>query len=92
MGLTFEWDARKAVANRSKHRVPFEEAATVFGDPLSLTVPDPGQRKGEARFITIGISHRERILVVVHTDRRGRIRLISARRASRREKRTYEEV
>ena len=91
MGITFEWDARKADTNAAKHGVLFDEAATVFGDPLSLTIADPVHSEGEDRCITVGASHRGRILVVAHTDRGGRIRIISARTATRSERRTYEE-
>jgi len=92
MALIFEWDVEKARANVRKHRVPFEEAATVFGDPLSITIPDPLHPKEEERYVIIGRSHRERTLVVVHTERGERIRIISARTASRGERRQYEEV
>lgn len=91
-GLTFEWDRRKASANARKHAVTFEEATTVFGDPLSLTVPDPvhGQ-PSEERSVTIGLSLRGKVIVVVHCDRGDRVRVISARPASARERRQYEE-
>ena len=92
MGLTFEWDPRKALANLSKHGVSFEEASTAFGDPLSLTIPDPEHSRGEERFILLGQSGHGRLLVVVHTEDNDHIRIISARRASRREKKTYEET
>jgi len=91
MGLTFEWDKRKAAGNGRKHGVTFEEATTVFGDPLSLTVADPLSSRGEHRFVIIGLSHRSRLLVVIHTERGDNIRIFSARRATRREKTTYEE-
>ena len=91
MGLTFEWDKRKAASNRRKHSVTFEEATTVFGDPLSLTVTDPLSSRGEHRFVIIGLSHKSRLVVVVHTERGDNIRIFSARRATRREKTTYEE-
>jgi len=91
MGLTFEWDKRKAASNRRKHEITFEEATTVFGDPLSLTVADSVSDRGEHRFVIIGLSHRSRLLVVVHTERGDNIRIFSARRATRREKTTYEE-
>jgi uncharacterized protein len=90
--LTFEWDAKKAESNRVKHGVSFEEAATVFGDPLSLTIPDPAHSQTETRFIILGCSHQGRLLVVIHTERGDNIRIISARRASRRERRDYEEA
>lgn len=69
MGLNFEWDARKAASNRRKHGVDFEEASTAFGDPLSITIPDPGHSQDEDRFVLIGESFRGRLLVVVHTER-----------------------
>jgi uncharacterized DUF497 family protein len=92
LGIVFEWDPRKASANIERHRVTFEEASTVFADPLSLTIDDPlHSAPGEERFVTIGRSHRQRTLVVVHTDRGDHVRVISARLATRRERMTYEE-
>lgn len=91
MSLSFEWDKRKASSNARKHGVPFEEASTVFADGLSLTILDPAHSEEEDRFVTIGSSHRSKLLVVVHTERGDNIRIISARPASRRERRTYEE-
>jgi len=91
MGLTFEWDKKKAASNFRKHGVSFEEAATVFGDRLSLTVPDPDHSRGEERFIVIGLSAFGRLLVVAHTERSDTIRIISARLATRGEKVSYEE-
>jgi uncharacterized protein len=90
MPLTFEWDSRKARSNLTKHGVGFEEASTVFGDPLSLTIPDPEHSKIEDRFVTMGSAFTGKLLVVVHTDRGDNIRIISARRASRRERKSYE--
>lgn len=90
MPLSFEWDESKARANLSKHAVSFGEASTVFGDPLSLTIPDP-HSQAEDRFIILGHSNQGKLLVVVHTERGDNIRIISARRASRRERRDYEE-
>jgi uncharacterized protein len=89
--LKFEWDAPKSIANVRKHGVSFEEAATVFGDPLAVTFPDPDHSTEESRFVTIGQSHRELLLVVVHVDRKRAIRIISARRATKRERDTYEQ-
>ena len=86
MPLNFEWDGRKAKANVAKHGVSFEEAATVFADPLSLTIPDPDHSQAEERFIILGKSHTGKLLVVVHTERGDNLRIISARRASRRER------
>jgi len=91
MALNFEWDANKAKSNLRKHGISFEEACTVFGDQRSLTIPDPVHSETENRFITVGTSHRGKFLVVVHTEKGDNIRIISARIASRRERRTYEE-
>ena len=92
MGLTFEWDAKKADQNRKKHGVTFEEASTVFGDALSTTVPDPEHSRGERRYVTLGLSLEGRLVVVCHLDGDGgRIRIISARRATRKESRAYQE-
>ena len=88
--MRFEWDPSKAASNRAKHGVAFEEAATAFGDPLSLTIADPDHSEDEARFIVVGETSAERLVVVVHTDRDETIRIISARLASRRERSTYE--
>jgi uncharacterized DUF497 family protein len=85
------WDASKAAANRRKHRVSFEEAATVFTDPLSLTGADPDHSFGEHRWIIFGESVRGRLLAVAHTDEGDIIRIISARVATRPEKKLYEE-
>jgi uncharacterized protein len=92
MALTFEWDAKKAKSNLVKHGVNFEEASTVFGDPGSLTIPDPVHSAVEKRFVIIGSSHSGKLLVVVHTERGDNIRIISARVASKRERRSYEEI
>ena len=97
MALRFEWDPTKAVANVAKHGVSFDEAATVFADPLSATVPDPDHSLGEERLIIFGMSSRGRVLVVMHTERDAAgtpdavIRLISARPATRPERTAYEE-
>jgi uncharacterized protein len=90
--LTFEWDANKAESNLAKHSVSFEEAATVFGDPVSITISDPAHSQIEVRFVILGRSHQGRLLVVVHTERGDNIRIISARPASRRERKQYEEA
>ena len=92
MPLTFEWDSRKARSNLAKHSVGFEEASTIFGDPLSLTIPDPEHSRMERRYITMGRAFNAKLLVVVHTNRGDNIRIISARRASRRERKSYEET
>jgi uncharacterized DUF497 family protein len=86
----FEWDDDKARSNWLKHGVSFEEAATVFEDSRSLTRDDPDHSIDEDRLITIGVSDFSRLLVVCHTDREGRLRLISARPAMLRERRSYD--
>lgn len=88
--MIFEWDENKAEKNERKHGVSFEEAESVFYDPRSLTIPDPEHSDTELRFIDIGASNYDRILVVVYTEREDRIRLISARPASRKERKLYE--
>jgi uncharacterized DUF497 family protein len=92
MPVSFQWDENKAKINLGKHGVSFEEATTVFGDPLSLTIPDPAHSQVENRLIVLGKSHQQKLLVVVHTERGDSIRIISARRASRRERKSYEET
>jgi uncharacterized protein len=89
--MDFEWDPRKAEINLRKHQVSFSEAATVFGDDFAITVQDPDHSQTEARYITIGWSHRRRLLMVSHTDRNNRIRIISARELTKAEKQAYEE-
>jgi len=89
--MKFEWDAEKAAGNLRKHGVCFEEAATVFVDALSLTGCDPDHSVGEPRLVTFGISSAGRLLVVAHTEWGDRIRIISSRRATRRERKLYEE-
>jgi len=89
--LRFEWDPRKAAENLARHGVSFEEAATVFRDVLSATGADPDHSVGEQRFVTFGISTGGRLLVVAHTDRDDTIRIISARPATPRERKIYEE-
>jgi uncharacterized protein len=88
---TFEWDPAKAKANVRKHGVSFEEAATTFQDPLARIHSDPDHSGRESREILIGHSSRLRLLLVAFTARRGRLRLISARELTRRERREYEE-
>ena len=90
MNVQFEWDPEKAEANLRKHGVAFTEAATVFFDPLSLTVPDPLHSEAEDRFVVTGLSQSQRHLVVVHVDRGDRIRIISARLATAAERKRYE--
>jgi len=89
--MEFEWDDDKAASNEQKHGVTFLEAQTVFADPLALTGYDPDHSDGEDRFITMGSSLEGRLLVISHTDRDNRVRIISAREASRRERRDYED-
>ncbi len=92
MKVNVEWDPTKARINRRKHGVTFEEAATVFTDLLSSAIPDPLHSEDEERFIIIGQSIRQRLLVVVHADRGDNIRIISARVANAHERKTYEET
>ncbi len=89
--LKFEWDAPKSNANLRKHGVSFEEAASVFGDPLALTFADPDHSIREARFVTIGQSHRDLLLVVAHVERGQAIRIISARKTTKHERTIYEQ-
>ena len=89
--MTYEWDPAKAAANVRKHRVTFEEAASVFLDPSALTFWDPDHSGDEDREITIGRSGRQRVVFVAHTARASRVRIISARRATRREQNQYEQ-
>lgn len=89
--MVYEWDAVKAKANLSKHGVSFEEAAAVFRDPLALTFSDPDHSAGEEREITIGRSARQLIVFVSHCLRRDRIRIISARKATKGERKQYEQ-
>ena len=89
--MYFEWDPEKAASNLDKHKVSFSEAATVFEDPLSFTVPDPDHSEEEPRLITLGASAQGRLLMVAHTERRDRLRLISARTLTRSERKAYEE-
>ena len=91
MGLFFEWDINKAKANVLKHKVSFEEAATAFGDNRSLTINDIAHSAYEKRKVTIGKSANNHIIVIVHTERGQHLRIISARRASRKERKQYEE-
>jgi uncharacterized DUF497 family protein len=90
--VVYEWDAGKATANLKKHRVAFDEAATVFLDPLAMTYPDPDHSEGERRFITIGESAPGRVILAAHLDRGDHVRIISARRATRREAHEYKEA
>lgn len=91
MSIPFEWDEEKAEINIKKHKVGFEEAKSVFGDPFSITVDDPDHSKEEQRFIDIGKSASGKLLVVVYTERGSKIRIISCRKATPAERRKYEE-
>jgi len=91
MALRLVWDSAKEAANQAKHHVSFREAATVFGDPLSLTIHDPAHSEDEAHFVLMGLSARGRLLVVSHAERDNNIRIISARLATRHERQSYEE-
>jgi uncharacterized DUF497 family protein len=92
MALLFGWDSRKARSNKKKHGISFEEASTVFGDILSITIDDPGHSVGEDRFVTVGTSVSDRLIVVVHTEHDDIIRIISARKATRHERKQYEQA
>ncbi len=89
--MQFEWNPDKANVNIKKHGVSFNEASTVFNDPLSVTFPDPDHSYGEERYVIIGLSSANRILVVPHTDQSDCVRIISAREATRNERRFYED-
>jgi hypothetical protein len=89
--MEFEWDPEKASSNVRKHGVTFHEAATVFGDPLAITFADPDHSMDENRYLTFGISRLDRLLVVSHTELRGRVRIINARLMTRQERRIYEQ-
>jgi uncharacterized protein len=88
--MHFEWDGSKAESNRRKHKVTFDEAVTVFHDPLSATFPDPDHSRTEPRLITIGYSSRDRLLVIAHSEQGETIRIISARLATAHERRRHE--
>ena len=88
--MHFEWDRTKAESNRRKHKITFDEAVSVFYDPLSATFPDPDSSRIEERLVTIGQSSRERLLVVVHTEQGETIRIISARLATAHERKRHE--
>ena len=88
--MEFEWAPNKASSNLVKHNISFHEASTVFGDPLALTFPDPDHSHDETRYITIGESIQRQLLIISHTDIAQRIRIISARKVTRRERKIYE--
>lgn len=89
--LLFEWNHKKAKKNHSVHGISFDEASTCFGDVLSLAIYDPLHPQEEDRYVLIGNSCKNRLLVVVHTERGGSIRIISARKATQKKRRQYEE-
>ena len=89
--MQFEWDAEKAAANLKKHGVSFQEAATAFGDPFSATIADPDHSEDEDRYVLLGETYQGRLVVVVHADRDETVRIVSARLASRRERKSYEQ-
>ncbi len=89
--MEFEWDPKKAAKNLRKHRVSFNEAATVFGDILGTTMPDPDHSLVEDRYITVGMSSRRRLVMVAHTERGERVRIISVRELTQAEREAYEE-
>lgn len=88
--MKFEWDPAKSLGNETKHGVAFSEASTVFGDPLALSWPDPEHSSGEYRQLTIGYTEGQRLVIVAHTEREGRTRIIMARLATPIERRLYE--
>jgi len=88
--MEFEWDRQKDIVNRRRHGVSFSEAATVFGDPLSTTAPDPDHSSAEERYIIVGVSDRGRLLMVAHAERGARLRIISARELTSTERAQYE--
>jgi len=92
MALEFEWDPAKAERNLKEDGVSFDDATTIFRDTLSITISDPDHSDSENRFIDIGISHRMELLVVSYTERKDKIRIISSRRATRAERKNYEET
>jgi hypothetical protein len=89
--MEFEADQVKAAQNFKKHKVSFEEAASAFGDSMAYTFADPDHSVGEPRWLTFGMSGKGRVLAVIYTERRGKVRLISARVATKHERKIYEE-
>lgn len=89
--MEFEWDPEKDRENQVKHGVAFEEASSVFGDAFAVTIDDPDHSTNEGRFLTTGYSNRRRLIIVAHTDRDDRLRLISARGVTPAERHVYEE-
>jgi uncharacterized protein len=89
--MLFEWNPSKAATNYQKHGVSFTEAATVFNDALGVAFPDPDHSRGESRYVMIGLSRRGQLLIVAYTEREEKIRIITARPATRQERRFYEQ-
>lgn len=92
MTLYFEWDTNKARNNLQKHQVSFDEASTIFDDPQFITFLDEEHSTEEDRYITIGLSNKNRLIIVAHTERNGNIRIISAREATKNEEKFYQEA
>jgi uncharacterized protein len=92
MNASFEWDAQKAKNNLQKHQVDFEEASTIYDDPLFITVLDDEHSQDEERYITIGLSNQNRVFMVAHTERSNNIRIISARKVTKNEEKFYQEA
>ena len=90
MPLTFEWDENKANENLKKHGVSFDEAKTVFNDPFSVTIDDPDHSIEENRYVDIGLSSKGRLIVVSYIERNDRVRIISSRKATKKERKDYE--
>ena len=88
--MQFEWDPNKAAENLKNHGISFDEASSIFGDPLATTIDDPDHSIGEFRFLTLGYTKNQRLIVASHTEREGRIRIISAREPTPRERSQYE--
>ncbi len=88
--MQFEWNPNKAAENLKKHGVDFLETSSIFGDPFEVTIPDSDHSEGEARFLSLGFSTEARLLVVAYTEREGKIRIVHARVAAPKERRTYE--
>jgi uncharacterized protein len=89
--MNFEWDPKKSDTNIKKHGISFHEASSIFGDPLAITFNDPDHSTGEHRYLTFGYSRTGQLLVVIHTERQRKTRIISARRATKQERKIYED-
>ncbi len=92
MALTFEWDEAKDLSNQKKHGISFDEAKTVFNDPRSLTIADEAHSDEEDRYIDVGISSHGRLIVICYTERGENIRIISCRKATKSERKSYEQA